>query len=99
AQSITYENKLFKERNLPKGTSYRWLNKDDGTEIEGILLYPPDKFQQKNLPLLVLIHGGPYHADLNVFYADWYFCAIMMATEGWLVLQPNYRGSSGNRNY
>ncbi|CAF5086988.1 unnamed protein product, partial [Rotaria sp. Silwood1] len=95
AQSITYENKLFKERNLPKGTSYRWLNKDDGTEIEGILLYPPDKFQQKNLPLLVLIHGGPYHADLNVFYADWYFCAIMMATEGWLVLQPNYRGSSG----
>ncbi|CAF4938537.1 unnamed protein product [Rotaria sp. Silwood1] len=95
AQSITYENKLFKERNLPKGTSYRWLNKDDGTEIEGILLYPPDKFQEKNLPLLVLIHGGPYLADLNAFYADWYFCAIMMATEGWLVLQPNYRGSSG----
>ncbi|CAF2708167.1 unnamed protein product [Rotaria sp. Silwood2] len=95
AQSITNENQLFRERNLPKGISYQWLNKDDGTEIEGILLYPPDKFQQKNLPLLVLIHGGPYHADLNVFYADWYFSAMMMATEGWLVLQPNYRGSSG----
>ncbi|CAF4182956.1 unnamed protein product [Rotaria magnacalcarata] len=79
AQSITNENKLFKERNLPKG----------------ILLYPPDKFEQKNLPLLVLIHGGTYFADLNVFYADWYFCAIIMATEGWLVLQPNYRDSSG----
>ncbi|CAF4042669.1 unnamed protein product, partial [Rotaria sordida] len=95
AQSITNENRLFRERNLPKGTSYRWLNEDDRTEIEGILLYPPDKFQQKNLPLLVLIHGGPYLADLNVFYADWYHSAIMMATEGWLVLRPNYRGSSG----
>ncbi|CAF1115761.1 unnamed protein product [Rotaria sordida] len=30
-----------------------------------------------------------------MFRADWYTCAGMMATEGWLVLQPNYRGSSG----
>jgi dipeptidyl aminopeptidase/acylaminoacyl peptidase len=95
AQPVTNENKLFTERNLPKGTSYRWLNKDDGIEIEGVLLYPPDKFQEKNLPLLVLIHGGPYGADMNAFHADWYSSAIMMATEDWLVLQPNYRGSTG----
>ena len=95
AQPITNENKLFTERNLPKGTSYQWLNKDDGTEIEGVLLYPPEKFQEKNLPLLVLIHGGPYTADTNVFHADWYSCAAMIATEDWLVLQPNYRGSTG----
>ncbi|CAF3299663.1 unnamed protein product [Rotaria socialis] len=29
AKKVTNENKLFTERNLPKGTSYRWANKDD----------------------------------------------------------------------
>jgi dipeptidyl aminopeptidase/acylaminoacyl peptidase len=95
AQAVTSENQLFTERSLPKGKSYRWLNEDDRTEIEGILLYPPEKFEEKNLPLFVLIHGGPYDADLNIFRADWYNCAVMMATEGWLVFQPNYRGSTG----
>ena len=98
AQVITNENQLFTQRNLPKGKSYRWLNEDDQREIEGVLIYPPDRFEEKNLPLLVLIHGGPYHADLNIFRADWYYCAPMMATEGWLVFQPNYRGSAGMVN-
>jgi dipeptidyl aminopeptidase/acylaminoacyl peptidase len=95
AQVITSENQLFTERNLPQGKSYQWLNEDDQTKIEGILLYPPDKFEEKNLPLFVLIHGGPYSADLNSFHANWYKCGVLMATEGWLVLQPNYRGSTG----
>ena len=57
---------------------------------------PPERFEDKNLPLLVLIHGGPYnYPDLNLFHADWYECAVMMATDGWLVFQPNYRGSGG----
>ena len=98
AQVITSENQLFTQRNLPKGKSYRWLNEDDQSEIEGVLIYPPDQFEEKNLPLLVLIHGGPYDADLNIFRADWYYCAPMMATEGWLVFQPNYRGSTGMSN-
>ena len=98
AQVITNENQLFTQRNLPNGKSYRWLNEDDQTEIEGVLIYPPDQFEEKNLPLLVLIHGGPYGADLNIFRADWYYCAPMMATEGWLVFQPNYRGSTGMVN-
>ena len=98
AQQVTNVNRLFTERNLPKSTAYRWKNDDDGVEIEGILHYPPDQFEQKNLPLLVLIHGGPYRASLNAFYTSWYFCATMMATEGWLVLEPNYRGSTGNQD-
>ena len=97
AKQVTQMNKLFTERNLPKGTTYLWINEDDQTQIEGILLYPPDKFKAKNLPLLVLIHGGPYDdADLNFFQADWYYSSSLMATDGWLVFQPNYRGSGGN---
>lgn len=98
AQPVTDENQLFSERSLPQGKTYRWINEDDGTEIEGVLLYPPGKFEQKNLPLFVLIHGGPYNGDVNVFLATWYKCEVMMATEGWLVLQPNYRGSVGMRD-
>lgn len=94
ACAVTNENALFTERNLPKGTSYRWLNKDDGTEIEGVLHYPPDQFQHKNLSLFVLIHGGPDDASLNTFRTD-PVCAMIIATEGWLVLEPNYRGSIG----
>lgn len=96
AQILTNENELFTTRSLPQGKPYRWINEDDKTEIEGVLLYPPNKFEEKNLPLFVLIHGGPYRGDLNILLANWYKCAVMMATEGWLVLQPNYRGSIGN---
>ena len=67
---ITNENQLFTQRNLPKGKSFQWINQQDQIEIEGILLYPPHRFEQNNLPLLTLIHGGPYDADTNVFHAD-----------------------------
>jgi dipeptidyl aminopeptidase/acylaminoacyl peptidase len=60
-----------------------------------MLLYPPGKFGEKNLPTFVFIHGGPADADGNKFGADWYDWAILAASKGWLVLRPNYRGSSG----
>ncbi|CAF4197983.1 unnamed protein product [Adineta steineri] len=95
AQAITNENKLFTQRSLPQSKTYQWKNEDDHQMIEGLLHYPPGKFQAKNLPLLVLIHGGPYLGSINRFLPDWYSWAPLAATEGWLVLEPNYRGSSG----
>ncbi|CAF5143716.1 unnamed protein product, partial [Rotaria sp. Silwood1] len=59
AQAITNENELFTRRNLPQTKVYKWINKDDHRMIEGILHYPPDKFEFQNLPLLVIIHGDP----------------------------------------
>ncbi|CAF1277647.1 unnamed protein product [Rotaria sp. Silwood1] len=95
AQAITNENELFTRRNLPQTKVYKWINEDDHRVIEGILHYPPDKFEFKNLPLLVLIHGGPFWASLNVLDPVWYHWATLAASEGWLVLEPNYRGSTG----
>ncbi len=94
ARPITSFNNLFKERELPKGTPYTWTA-DDNTKIEGMLIYPPGKFGQKNLPMLTLIHGGPTDADGNHFEADWYQWDRLAANDGWLVFEPNYRGSSG----
>ncbi|CAF0855789.1 unnamed protein product [Adineta steineri] len=95
AQAITNENKLFTQRSLPQSKAYQWKNEDDHQMIEGLLHYPPGKFQTKNLPLLVLIHGGPYEGNTNSFAPDWLSWAPLAATEGWLVLEPNYRGSVG----
>jgi dipeptidyl aminopeptidase/acylaminoacyl peptidase len=94
ARPITSFNKLFTERDLPQGKPYRW-KADDGTTIEGMLIYPPGKFEAKNLPLFTFIHGGPADADGNHFAADWYQWSALAATNGWLVFEPNYRGSTG----
>ena len=94
ARPITSFNKLFTERDLPQGKPYQW-KADDGTTVEGMLIYPPGKFEAKHLPMLTLIHGGPADADGNHFDADWYQWAALAATNGWLVFDPNYRGSTG----
>ena len=94
ARPLTAFNKLFAERALPQGKPYRW-KAEDGMTIEGMLMYPPGKFEAKNLPMFVLIHGGPNDADGNHFQADWYVWDRLAATQGWLVFEPNYRGSTG----
>ena len=94
ARPITAFNQLFTQRDLPQGKPYRWTAQD-GTSIEGMLMYPPGKFEARNLPMFVFIHGGPEDADGNHFEADWYVWDRLAAIQGWLVFEPNYRGSSG----
>ena len=94
ARAITSFNKLFTERDLPQGKPYQW-KADDGTTVEAMLIYPPGKFEAQHLPMLTFIHGGPADADGNHFEADWYQWAALAATNGWLVFEPNYRGSTG----
>jgi len=94
ARPITSFNKKLAEADLPQGKPYQWKS-DDGATVEGMLIYPPGKFEAKHLPLFTLIHGGPADADGNHFEADWYQWAGLAATNGWLVFEPNYRGSTG----
>ena len=94
ARVITAFNKSLTERDLPKAKPYRWTS-DDGTQIEGMLMYPPEEFEAKGLPMFVFIHGGPQDADGNRFEADWYQWDRLAASAGWLVFEPNYRGSTG----
>lgn len=62
----------------------------DGLEIRGYLTLPVGR-EAKNLPLIVLPHGGPQSHDARGF--DWWAQAV--ASRGYAVLQPNFRGSSG----
>ena len=94
AKTISSFNLLFTQRAQPEWKPYRW-KADDGTMVEGILIYPPHRMGDKKLRMLTLIHGGPAEANGNYFGADWYEWATLAAANGWLVFRPNYRGSSG----
>ncbi|CAN5502424.1 S9 family peptidase [soil metagenome] len=63
----------------------------DGLALHGYLTLPQVD-QQKNLPMVLLVHGGPWGRD------RWTGGALMpqfLANRGYAVLQINYRGSSG----
>ncbi len=94
AKALTSFNPIFTERAQPEWKPYQW-KADDGTTVEGVLIYPPHHSGEKHLRMLTLIHGGPADADGDSFGADWYDWANLAAANGWLVFRPNYRGSSG----
>ena len=62
----------------------------DGLQIPGYLTVPlaADKL---SMPLIVLPHGGPFARDDQSF--DWW--SFFYAARGYLVYQPNFRGSTG----
>jgi len=62
----------------------------DGTMIPGYITLPPGS-DGKNLPAIVMPHGGPAARDEWGF--DW--LVQYFASQGYAVLQPNYRGSTG----
>ncbi len=62
----------------------------DGLTIPAYVTIPPGR-EWSNLPLVVLPHGGPEARDGGGF--DW--LAQFVASRGYVVLQPNFRGSSG----
>jgi dipeptidyl aminopeptidase/acylaminoacyl peptidase len=62
----------------------------DGLEIPAYLTMPRN-MGDKNLPLVVMPHGGPWARDYWGF-DTW---AQFLANRGYAVLQPNFRGSTG----
>jgi dienelactone hydrolase len=62
----------------------------DGLDIHAYLTLPPGR-DPHNLPVVIFPHGGPEARDMMSF--DWW--AQFMASRGYAVLQPNFRGSSG----
>lgn len=63
----------------------------DGTTIPAYVTLPPGVTEIENLPLVVLPHGGPASRD----YPEFDPIAQFLATRGYAVLQPQFRGSSG----
>ena len=62
----------------------------DGAQIPAYLTLPPGK-TAKNLPAIVMPHGGPSARD----YWDFDWLSQFLAARGYAVIQPEYRGSEG----
>ncbi len=63
----------------------------DGVPVHAWLVRPPDFAPGVRYPLLVEVHGGP-HAMAGARFVP---ARLRHAAEGWLVLVPNARGSTG----
>ena len=68
----------------------------DGRKIEGLLTYPVDYQQGRRYPLVLNVHGGPAGVYTQSFTGNPSIYMIQyFAEEGYAVLRPNPRGSSG----
>lgn len=77
---------------LGRQESLTWTS--DTFTVDGVLTYPPGYTPGTKLPLVLHIHGGPVGASKQSFSTS----AQILAAQGWLVLEPNYRGSN-NRGH
>jgi dipeptidyl aminopeptidase/acylaminoacyl peptidase len=78
---------------LGKAERFEWKG-PDGFPEDGVLFYPPDFQKDRKYPLVLIIHGGPTSSTTTQFS----FLSQLMATHGYIVFSPNYRGSDNLGN-
>jgi len=89
-KALTNHNTWLGDYALADTEIVKWTSKD-GTDVEGLLTKPAGYQAGKKVPLLLNPHGGPTGASLNSFNGT----AQVLAANGFAVLQPNFRGSTG----
>lgn len=93
-EQVTRINPQVETWMLPRISVVSWTS-DDGTPVEGVLELPPDYEPGDGpLPLVVAIHGGPTSSD-HYRFQYWIYGRTLFASQGWALLAPNYRGSTG----
>lgn len=86
---LTHFNAFTEERALGRTTSLEWRGPNGFTE-DGVLTYPVGYEAGRRYPIVLLIHGGPTASSTERFSA----LVQLFAAEGFVVFQPNYRGSN-----
>lgn len=90
--ALTDPNPWIREQvALGEESEITWKSKD-GKTVGGVLVKPVGYVPGTRYPLIVAIHGGPAGADLLSFNGG--YGAQTYAGQGWMVLKPNYRGST-----
>src|SRR5262249_31163192 len=91
ARQLTHLNLALEQRSFGKGEAISW-KVDDGWEITGLLVRPVGYRPGRRYPLVVHVHGSNV-GDANDFHVSPSHWAQLLATRGYAVLLPNYRGS------
>jgi len=86
---LTDVNAFVDKLDLGRTESVQWKT-DDGMDADGVLTYPIGYHKGKTYPLVLVIHGGPESASTVRFTP----LPQLLAAAGFLVFQPNYRGST-----
>jgi len=85
---LTHFNDFLDSLRLGRVDTLAWTG-PGGFREDGVLTYPPDYDGGGKLPLVLVIHGGPEGASTSGFSP----LPQLLAAKGFLVFQPNYRGS------
>jgi len=86
---LTNLNSFVDQLALGKMDSLSWKGPDHHFFEDGVLTYPVGYQSGHKYPLVLVIHGGPEGASTVNFSP----LTQLMASHGFLVFQPNYRGS------
>ncbi len=89
-EPITNQNAWLRDYALGETEVIRWKSKD-GSEVDGIVTKPVDFDSSRKFPFLLNPHGGPTGASTMSFNPT----EQVMAANGYVVLEPNFRGSTG----
>ncbi len=91
--SLEYLASLYPEINESNYASKKLVHYTarDGIKIEGYLTKPINSQAQEKLPAIIFPHGGPMARD----DASFDYWSELFANRGYVVFQPNFRGSSG----
>ena len=86
---LTDVNGFLDSLSLGRTATVDWQG-PNGFPEDGVLVYPPRYEQGRKYPLVLMIHGGPEGTSTVRFSP----LAQLLAAAGFLVFQPNYRGST-----
>ena len=92
-RALTHYNDWISSIRLGEPQDVEWQG-PNGFYEDGILVPPPNFSKDKKYPLVLLIHGGPQASSTMGFGA----LPQILAAQGYLVFEPNYRGSDNLGN-
>jgi dipeptidyl aminopeptidase/acylaminoacyl peptidase len=92
-KQLTDFNREIAALDLGKTETLEW-DGPNGFHLDGVLTYPTDFAPSRKYPLVLYIHGGPRSASKEAFSSR----AQLLAANGWIVFEPNYRGSDNLGN-
>ncbi len=90
---LTNSNPILNQRTLAKQEAITYAARD-GLQLEAILIHP-FKEERGGNPLIIFVHGGPESHYSNGWMTSYSRPGQAMAAEGYAVVYPNYRGSTG----
>ncbi len=96
-RQLTHFNAFLSRITLGAMTELNWTG-PDGFAEDGVVTHPPSFRDGVKYPAVLLIHGGPGLSSSRDFVWEAWPLAQMIASRGYVVLQPNYRGSDNLGN-